>query len=51
MQTSKNSWRLAQVNIFYFKLFKEMTTMFYFPQRGFRKTATPGYYNQRFKPS
>ena len=41
MQASKNSWKIAH----------EATGLFYLPVRNFRKTAAPGHYNLRFRPS
>lgn len=41
MHTSKVSWRIAH----------EATGLVNTPMRFFRRTAQPGYYNLRFKPS
>jgi hypothetical protein len=41
MLASKGSWRIAH----------EATGLVFAPMRGFRKTAAPGHYNLRFKPS
>jgi len=41
MQTSKNAWRIVH----------ETTGLTALSTRGFRKTAAPGHYNLRFRPS